>query len=58
MTGEQSAVLVENRQLGEEDTERVLNGASILDLHDLYNIGQADFLVRTTKSMFDDCFGW
>lgn len=54
MTGKQAAVLVEDRQLGEEDTERVLDSASVLNLEDLDEIGRADFLDRATNAMLND----
>jgi len=55
MIGKQAAVLVKNGQLGEEDTERVLDSASVLDLEDLDEIGRADFLDRATNAMLNDC---
>jgi len=54
MIGKQAAVLVKNGQLGEEDTERVLDSASVLNLEDLDEIGRADFLDRATNAMLND----
>jgi hypothetical protein len=57
MVREETAILVENGQLGEEDTERVLDNTSVLDLQNLGEIGGADFLHGATNAMFNDCMG-
>jgi hypothetical protein len=58
MVGEEAAILVENRELGEENAERVLDDTSVLDLQDLLEIRGADFLDGTTNAMFNDCLRW
>ena len=52
--GEESAIFVENGQLGEEHTERVLDDAGVLDLQNLGEIREADILDGTTNAMFND----
>jgi hypothetical protein len=54
---EETAVLIENGELGKENTERVLDNTSVLDLQNLGEIGGADFLHGATNAMFNDCMG-
>lgn len=54
MVREETAVLVENGELGEENTEWVLDDTSVLDLQNLSEIGGADFLHGATNAMFND----
>jgi hypothetical protein len=57
VVGKEAAILVENGELGEENAERVLDDASVLDLQNLSQISGADFLDGTTNAMFNDWFG-
>jgi hypothetical protein len=58
MVGKEAAILVENGELGEENAERVLDDASVLDLQNLREIRGADFLDGATNAMFNDCMKW
>jgi hypothetical protein len=58
VVGEEAAVLIENGELGEENAERVLDDASVLDLQNLREIRGADFLDGATNAMFNDFMRW
>jgi hypothetical protein len=58
VVGKEAAILVENGELGEENAERVLDDASVLDLQNLSQISGADFLDGATNAMFNDCIKW
>jgi hypothetical protein len=54
VVGEETAVLIEDGELGEEDAERVLYGTGVLDLQNFGEIRGADFLVGAANAMLDD----
>jgi hypothetical protein len=54
VAGKETAILIENGELGEEDAERVLYSTGVLDLQNLGEIRGTDFLGGTTNAMLDD----
>lgn len=54
VVGKETAILVKNGELGEEDAERILDGTGVLDLQNFGEIRGADFLGGATNAMLDD----
>lgn len=54
MFGEETAILVEDGQLGEGDAEWVLDDSRVLDLQEFDEVGSADCLDVTTHTMLDE----
>lgn len=54
MLGEQTAVLVENGEFDHGDAERVLDDESVLNLHELDEVGDADCFDVAAHAVLDE----